>query len=217
MPSTRRWRRSCRPSPMCSRRCPARSEPKEHDMKKVLHALLAALLLAAAAAGARPITPASDSEVIETLPLAGAQRSQLQRLRHAVAARPGDAALATQLARKLLEQARRDGEPRFAGQALAVLRRWADDSRDDGGSALQLVLADTEQHVHDFERATHRVQSLLQRDAGSPQGWLMLATLQRVQGRYAASDQACRMLARLGAALHANACLAEHAALRGEA
>ena len=186
-------------------------------MKKVLHALLAALLLAAAAAGARPITPASDSEVIETLPLAGAQRSQLQRLRHAVAARPGDAALATQLARKLLEQARRDGEPRFAGQALAVLRRWADDSRDDGGSELQLVLADTEQHVHDFERATHRVQSLLQRDAGSPQGWLMLATLQRVQGRYAASDQACRMLARLGAALHANACLAENAALRGEA
>ncbi|HEY2976504.1 MAG TPA: hypothetical protein VGJ35_00930 [Burkholderiaceae bacterium] len=186
-------------------------------MKKVLHALLAALLLAAAAAGARPITPASDSEVIETLPLAGAQRSQLQRLRHAVAARPGDAALATQLARKLLEQARRDGEPRFAGQALAVLQRWANDPRDDGGSELQLVLADTEQHLHDFERATRRVQSLLQRDAGSPQGWLMLATLQRVQGRYAASDQACRMLARLGAALHANACLAENAALRGEA
>ena len=186
-------------------------------MKKVLHALLAALLLAAAAAGARPITPASDSEVVETLPLAGAQRSQLQRLRHAVAARPGDAALATQLARKLLEQARRDGEPRFAGQALAVLRRWADDPRDDGGSELQLVLADTEQHLHDFERATRRVQSLLQRDAGSPQGWLTLATLQRVQGRYAASDQACRMLARLGAALHANACLAENAALRGDA
>jgi len=185
-------------------------------MKPLLRALFAGLLLAAGAAAARPITPASDSEVVETLPLAGAQRSQLQRLRRAIAAQPGDASLAAQLARKLLEQARHNGEPRFAGQALAVLQRWSDDPRDDGGTELQLVLADTEQHLHDFERATRRVQGLVQRDAGSPQAWLMLATLQRVQGRYAASDQACRTLARLGAALHANACLAENAALRGD-
>ena len=184
-------------------------------MKHVLYALFAGLLLAAGAAGARPITPASDDEVIETLPLAGAQRSELQRLRRAFAARPDDASLATRLARRLLEQARRDGEPRFAGRALAVLRRWSDDPHDDGGTELQLVLADIEQHLHDFERATRRVQSLLARDATSPQAWLMLATLQRVQGRYAASDLACRTLGRLGAALHANACLAEHAGLRG--
>jgi hypothetical protein len=189
---------------------------------KLLHAEVWAVVsaavigLVAVPAAARPITPASDAEVIETLPLAGAQASEIKRLRHALAQQPRQPALAARLARRLLEEARRDGEPRFAGQALAVLQPWAEEAMEPGSAELQLVLADIEQHLHDFTRATRRVQSLLARDAGQPQAWLMLATLQRVQGRYAASDEACRSLGRLGAGLHASACLAENAALRGD-
>ena len=37
-----------------------------------------------------------------------------------------------------------------------------------------------------------------------------------MQGRYADSDAACKQVAQAGAALHANACMAENAALRGD-
>jgi hypothetical protein len=53
-------------------------------------------------------------------------------------------------------------------------------------------------------------------EAGRAQAWLTLATVLRVQARYAESDEACRRVATAGAELHAAACLAENAALRGE-
>jgi hypothetical protein len=48
------------------------------------------------------------------------------------------------------------------------------------------------------------------------QGWLTLATVLRVQARYAESDAACQRVALAGAQLHASACLAENAGLRGD-
>ena len=182
-----------------------------------LHRLLLPLLLmlsAAAGIEAKPLTPASDADVVETLPLAGSQRSEVKRLRAALTREPRRIDIAVPLALRLLDQARRDGEPRFAGQALAVLRPWADDNAHAPADAL-LALADTEQHLHQFDHATRRLQALLARNPDQAQAWLMLATLQRVQGRYASSDDACRHLAALGALLHAQACLAENAALRG--
>ena len=148
-------------------------------------ALVVALSLCCTAidATAVPIRPTSDAEVIETLPLALAQRSEIKRLKRALVAHPQQPALAARLASKLLAQARAEGEPRLAGQALAVLAPWSDEARSPGSAELQIVLADTEQHLHDFARATTRVQHLLERDADQPQAWLMLATLQRLRGR----------------------------------
>ena len=62
------------------------------------------------------------------------------------------------------------------------------------------------------------LQRLLARPGAAPrpQAWLTLATVRRVQGRYADSDAACRQVASAGSSLHANACLAENAALRGD-
>jgi predicted Zn-dependent protease len=59
---------------------------------------------------------------------------------------------------------------------------------------------------------------LLARPGGDrkSQPWLTLATVLRVQGRYAESDDACRNVGRAGADVYAAACLAENAALRGE-
>lgn len=152
--------------------------------------------------GATPIVPAGDAEVIERLPpLARASTS-------------ADPATAMREARALLDTARRDGDPRPAGRALARLAPWQSDAR--APVELMLLLANTEQYLHQFGRATTRLQQLVQRDPQQPQAWLMLATLHRVQGRYGLSDDACRALLRLGAQPYADACAAENMALRGQ-
>lgn len=164
-----------------------------------------AAMLVAAAAQAVVLQPLRDDEVVERLPPAAPGRGT------AAPSSPPDAA---QHALALTAQARRTGDPRPAGQALALLRPWQNDAR--APAAVVIALADAEQHLHRFDAARERLQALAAREAPPPQVWLMLATLQRLQGRYAASDTACAGLRRSGAALHAAACAAENAALRGE-
>jgi hypothetical protein len=167
---------------------------------KGLAALAAALL--ALAVQAVVLQPARDDEVIERLPPAPP--------RAAAPSSPQDAA---QRALALVAQARRAGDPRLAGQALALLRPWADDPR--AAAPVVIALVDAEQHLHRFDAARTRLLALAAREAPPPQAWLMLATLQRLQGHYAAADAACAGLRRSGAELYALACTAENAALRG--
>jgi tetratricopeptide (TPR) repeat protein len=162
---------------------------------------LAATLLAAAAQAA-VLQPSREDEVIERLPPTLA--------RAAAPASPQDAA---QRALALVAQARRGGDPRPAGQALALLRPWQNDAR--APASVVIALADAEQYLHRFDAARTRLQALTAREPAQAQAWLMLATLHRVQGRYADSDAACVGLQRAGAALHAAACAAENTSLRG--
>ena len=89
-----------------------------------------AALAVCGALRAEPIVPRSADEVIETLPaLLGEraeQRRENRRLRRALVQRPDDVELATQVARRELDEARRLGDPRHAGLALAALRPWPD-------------------------------------------------------------------------------------------
>lgn len=168
-----------------------------------MRSLLAlSLWLCAALAQAVPITPRDDDELIEQLPA-------MVRLRGGA-----DPVVAVQEARALMAAARTEGDPRLAGRALARLARWQHDAT--APAATQLALADAEQYLHRFDAATTRLQALVQREPRQPQAWLTLATLQRVQGRYAASDDACRALQRLQVQLYADACSAENLALRGQ-
>jgi tetratricopeptide (TPR) repeat protein len=163
----------------------------------------------APAAHAVPLVPDADTAVVERLPARLLPRPAPQA--GAPAPSPLQAAAA---ARQLLEQARREGDPRPAGQALALLAPWRDAA--DAPAPVVVALATVEQYLHDFEGAARRLQALLERDAAQPQAWLTLATLRRVQGRYAESDEACRHLAALRSApLYARACLAENTGLRG--
>ena len=166
-------------------------------------------------ASAEPIVPTRDDEVIEVLPGLGANRLEERRARRALAQRPNDPALAVGIARRLLARAHDDGDPRFAGQALAAIAAWSDaDAPDD----VLLLRADLQQYLHEFDASVLSLQRLLARPSGAglAQAWLTLATVRRVQGRYAESDQACAKLAQANAALYAGACAAENAALRGE-
>lgn len=163
---------------------------------------------------AAPIEPSSDSQVIEVLPGQAAERARQRRERLALNAQPANAALAFDMATRLLAQARDLGDSRFAGQAMAVLAPWTDDATMPPN--LLLMKATLQQYVHEFDTAAITLGRLLARTPADAQAWLTLATIRRVQGRYAESDTACNSLLQIHAALHAKACLAENAALRGD-
>jgi len=174
-----------------------------------------AFAFVATAVRATPITPTRDDEVIEVLP-ASSSRSEDRQLRRRLAERPGDARLAAAVAERYLAQARESGDPRFAGLALAALAPWPDVTK--APDQVLLLRATLEQYLHEFDASVAHLRTLLARPGNErrAQAWLTLATVLRVQGRYADSDDACREVARAGADVYASACLAENAALRGE-
>ena len=166
-------------------------------------------------ANAAPIVPASDDEVVEVLPATSNGRTETQRLRKQLAARPGDAKLAHAVATRYLAQAHELGDPRFAGLALAALRAWPDPATTP--SDLLLMRATLQQYLHEFDASVASLRQLLSRPTGEShaQAWLTLATVLRVQGEYGDSDVACRELERRKVDVYAAACLAENEALRG--
>src|SRR4051794_40398806 len=121
--------------------------------------LLSIVVGALAMAGARgePLMPKHDDEVVETLPASGS-RAEERRWRRDAAADP---AQAVALARRRLAQARAQGDPRHAGQALAALRAWPDAATapDD----VLLMRATIEQYLHEFDEAAAHLERLLQR------------------------------------------------------
>jgi Tfp pilus assembly protein PilF len=164
---------------------------------------------------AEVLQPRNDAELVETLPGVVGDRAEERKLRRQWAANPRDPVLAASLARRYLDQARDQGEPRFAGRALAVLQAWPDvgTAPDD----VVLMMAAVQQFLHDFDGSAANLEKLVARQPTHAQAWLTLATIRRVQGRYADSDQACRALSAVpAAALYARACEAENQGLRGE-
>lgn len=181
--------------------------------------LALACLVAAGHAHATPITPTRDDEVIDVLPATAGTtgtRAEERRLREQLARRPRDAALALAVAKHEMAKAHRLGDPRFAGRALAAVAAWNDDPQ--APADVLLMRATVQQYLHEFDTAAATLQGLLGRRGGGagPQAWLTLATIRRVQGRYAESDAACAQVAAAGAMLHGAACAAENRALRGD-
>jgi len=178
------------------------------------------LALSAPRAAAAPIVPGSDEEVVEVLPSTRSSRTEERRLRKELAARPDDPGLSLSVAQRYLAQARDLGDPRFAGLAMAALRAWPDPAQMPPD--LLLMKATLQQYLHEFDASVASLRQLLSRPGSEreSQAWLTLATVLRVQGRYAESDGACRAIERSSevvyARVYARGCLAENAALRGD-
>ena len=170
-------------------------------------ALLASVLLASASALAAPFVPTRDDQVVEQLP---ARLAGMRTLSQIDTAPAPDANEAVVRAGVLLDQARDRGDPRYAGYALAAIAPWNDDPA--APAALVVLKATLAQYQHDFDGARRTLERLLATRPTDPQALLVLATIARVQGRYADSDAACN---RVTPALYSSACLAENAALRG--
>ena len=184
------------------------------------HTHLAAILLfvfttwTGVGAQASVVNPLSDDEVIEVLPAVSGSRAEIRNLRRTLAADPRDARSAVKLAQLYLNQARTQGDPRFVGQALALLGAWP--QSDTAPDEVLLMLATLQQFLHDFDTSASNLERLVKRNPRHAQAWLTLATVRRVQGRYADSERACKGVAAAGAAAYAGACQAENASLRGD-
>lgn len=190
----------------------------KHRFKTLLSALVLFALFGMAVAPLRaaPIVPTRDEEVIEVLPAMSGSRAEERRLRKQLAQQPRDPVLALAVAKRYLDQAHELGDPRFAGMAMSAIEGWSvEETMPDG---ILMMRANLQQYLHEFDASARSLQRLLARPSAQPrpQPWLTLATVRRVQGRYADSDAACKQVAQAGAALHANACMAENAALRGD-
>jgi hypothetical protein len=170
---------------------------------------LAIILLAAtgalAQAAGRDWQPTSDSQVVETLP------PRMRAANTTAAPTPQAAALA---ARQAITLARQTADVRYLGRAQATLAPWW--GRSDAPVELAVLQATVQQSRHEFAAAKTVLTQALQRKPQHAQGWLTLATLERVAGQYPAAMAACAQVTRTGAALYGAACQLETTSLQGK-
>lgn len=139
------------------------------------------LLLWCSATIAAPYTPDGDDVVLARLPALPETLAN-----PAPVADPVDVLA---LARSQIDYASHAEDPRFLGYAHATLAPLI---QDGFSPAAELLMARIEQHRHQFARARHRLNQLLDRFPNQGQAWLMLANIERVQGRLDTARQACR-------------------------
>jgi Tfp pilus assembly protein PilF len=178
----------------------------------------AALVLALLAPGARatPHIPGRGDDVIERLPLgADPARQELRRLRAQLAANPHDLALATGIARRYIQTARTETDPRYLGYAQAALAPWWNSPAPP--SAVRLLRATLLQSTHHFPEALHDLDAVVAADPGNAQAWLTRATVQTVRGEYAAATASCAHLSSLATELVSITCIASVAGMNGRA
>jgi len=178
--------------------------------------ILSLVLLAAGTCVAAPFVPADPKEVLETLPVASADRfsRELRQLRLELASDPRNLELATRAARGYIQRARAEADPRYLGYAQAALAPWW----DAGAPASVLVLRATiRQSLHDFPNALADLSAALKVEPRNAQGWLTRATIQQVRGAFGEAMESCRPLERLAGELVATACWAGGASMSGQA
>lgn len=169
---------------------------------------LAALQFQAAAATA--VQPARDDEVLEVLPLVTRNRPAMAAVAPARTLAPDAAA---RQARDDISVARQTGDTRYWGRAQAVLAPWWD--RADAPAELAVLQATVQQGRHEFGAARQVLTGALARAPGHAQGWLNLASLERLSADYARALSACAAVARAGQPLYAQACTLETQSLQG--
>ncbi len=160
-------------------------------------AAVALLGLAAFArpAQAEPFIPMTDDTVLEQLvPPSDPALQQLRALAAAARAEPGQLGPAIAYARRAVEYARRDGDPRYAGYAEAALRSWLGQAVvPPDASFMDAVLR---QYRHDFPAALTELDALLRADPANAEMRLVRATVRQVTGDIAGAATDCDELAR---------------------
>jgi len=175
------------------------------------------LALCAPLVGATPYRPASDGEIVETLPAsAGTPADRATRaLRAAVARDPTNIDLALRLASLYLARARIESDPRPLGRAEATLAPWW--NAPDAPAAVLVLRATIEQSGHAFDDARADLARALAREPANAQAWLTLATVQQVTGNVAGAAASCQRLADIAAPPIASTCAASVDGVSGRA
>lgn len=209
-----------------------------------LTAWLACLLWCAVAPlRAAPYVPASDQAIVATVrtQMAQGEGSDAERtLRHlrarwlattmpgsrsaspvstaAPASGPAALTVATTYARAAIEQARREGDPRWLGAAQAALAPWWQQTA--APHQVRLLRAIILQSQHEFDAALRDLDGLVS-DAQTPlairaQARLTRAGVLQVRGAWQAAATDCRALDQI-VPIESAACLIELSSLRGDA
>jgi hypothetical protein len=145
---------------------------------RISRGLFFGLLLQVASVQAAPYRPASDDVILERLPPSSALP----------AVTPQRPELAAVLARRQIELARREADPRYLGYAQRTLTPWWD--RDDAPTALLVLRATIRQSRHEFDAALRDLDLALARGPDA-QASLTRATLLRVRGELPEALAAC--------------------------
>lgn len=154
------------------------------------------LALGAAVFGAHaaPRMPASDAEVLETLPTRSLDRRfrEVRLLRTQLNANRNDVALATRVAALYFGLALSEGDPRYVGYAQAALAPWW--SVAEPPVEVLVWRATLRQYRHDFEGALEDLDKALAIDARQAQAWSQRAAILMVRARYDEARASCRKL-----------------------
>ena len=174
------------------------------------------LLLCLGPVQAAPYTPASDAEVVERLPGRASDPAirRVDSLRKQLAARPDDATLRLEIARRYFDLAMAQGDPRYVGYASAAIAPLAQPAA--GNSAYWLLRGLIQQYSHDFEAALASLAKAAQLNpnAAEPLSWR--AAIFMVQARYPEALAECERLAPLAEPLLGAGCSAYVRATAGQ-
>jgi Tfp pilus assembly protein PilF len=137
-----------------------------------------------------PYVPAQDGEVIQEVPARTEPAVQrMHVLRAAWSAAPQDLGAALGLAEAYVDYGREIGDAHYAGYAEAVIAPWV---HHVAPPANALVLQATIlQFRHQFADARDFLRAAFKADPRNAQAWITLATLDMVQGDYAAAGKDC--------------------------
>jgi tetratricopeptide (TPR) repeat protein len=141
-----------------------------------------------------PYVPASQSEVLQDVPSARDPAVlKMQTLRTAQAAAPRSLRAAEDLAAAYIEYSRQVGDAHYAGYAEAVIAPWVESAAPP--AAALITQATILQYRHQFADARAFLKRAFESDPQNAQAWLILATLDMVQGDYRAADADCARVA----------------------
>lgn len=141
-----------------------------------------------------PYLPSSDSEVLQEVPATtDPMILRMHELRSALNANPRSLTAAEQLADAYIDFSRQVGDAHYAGYAEAVIAPWVQAS-PPAASAL-VIQATILQYRHQFNEARMLLSKAFASDPQNAQAWLILATLDMVQGDYLAANKDCARVA----------------------
>ncbi len=160
--------------------------------------LVACLSLAQAA----PYTPTSDAMVVESLPGRASDPAikRVDSLRKQLAARPGDADLRVEIARRYFDMAMAQGDPRYVGYASAAIAPLAKAPAANPNANVNastqadyaLVLGLIQQFSHEFDPALASLAKASQLNPQSPEPLLWRSAIFMVLARYPEANAECQ-------------------------
>ncbi len=181
-----------------------------------LTASLACLAFSGVTAHAAPYTPENDAVVVERLPGRASDPAtrRVESLRKQLAARPDDAELRVEIARRYFDMAMAQGDPRYVGYASAALAPLAKTASTNANYDLALGLI--QQFSHEFEPALASLNKAVALNPTSPEPLLWRTAIFMVQARYPEAAAECARVVPLAEPLLGTGCSAYVEATTGQ-